>query len=295
LSGPARQRPHDWIKINLNKQKKGKYMSSASLKYNSETYKNAYNSCFVIEFNHGPFTKGEIDEVKCDEIRKRCNEIVKKISSSVSFDSQIESSLTGGSCTTIAFRIIKVAYEAIKSSGNIETAVQNEISSLLQIGKARSNEASSKRKEIRTNQAALNTISISNDARGEDRSNDKAKALAACFGFRVIASSKEITTDSIPEAEQQFTSMQEGLPKGVYLVRTIKKEANHKQETQGHSTVFINAESQGTFYFDTQIGFYALNKMGKEMHALIYRSMRSLKEHFQVDACRFHLLQAEEC
>lgn len=271
-------------------------MSSNILPYDQNNYKESYSSAYLCAFNHGPFTSGEIDMEAAKKIKTILNEKVKSETEVISFDQEIEPSLTGGSCSAIAFRIAEVATKAIASSQeSLKIALINEISTLDKVGgNCRGAAAKKARKDIRTTQAALNTISIKEAYRSEDRSNEKVKALSAYFDYRIAQSSEPIAVKDTAASQEKFSQIFEALSPGVYLVRVLQNEDNHKQEKQGHSTVYIKTESDESYYFDTQLGLYDLTKIESTKPSLIFQAMLSATVRFHVDDLKFHKITKME-
>lgn len=254
----------------------------AILGYNQMDYQKKYPEQFITGFTHGSMTKGPIDVNRAKEIVKILNEKISNNKAAVHFDeSSIDKELTGGSCSSIAFRVGLIALEHLKNSNDdgLPNCVKEIVEKMNKLPR-------SGRKEVRTLQGAYNTIQVDTSIKTDDISQEKIKALASFFDMKIGQSTEELIIDETDHCKTACDGMMNKLHAGVYLVRVIRKENNHKLETQGHSTIYIKLENGNALFFDTQLGLYNVD----HKQDLIYQSMCALKRHFSVDACKFHQL-----
>jgi hypothetical protein len=254
------------------------------LEYNQKDYQERYSSAFITGFNHGSMAKGPVDINHVRKLVTTLNEKVVKVTQAISFnEATIESPLAGGSCSSIAFRIGCAALKFFEKSKNDSEglikcikAVVEEINALSPSG----------RKEVRGVQAAFNTIHVDTAVKVKDICQNKIKALAALFDISISQSTDELVVQDSENCLKAFNKMVSNLSVGVYFVRILEKNDNHKLETQGHSTIYIKDEQGMELYFDTQLGLYDIG----QARDFIYMSICSALKRFAVNVCKFHQL-----
>jgi hypothetical protein len=257
-----------------------------SLEYNQKDYKEGYCTEFVTGFTHGSMANGPVDVTKVKNIVAILNEKVASETKAVSFKADlVESRLKGGACSSIAFR---VGCAALRYLQNPEDGSSGLIKCVKDIIEKVNVLNAAGRKDVRNVQAAFNTIFVDPLVKVNDISQHKIKALAAYYDVKVHHSTDELIVEDSAACKKKFEELIENLKPGVYLLRILQKENNHKLETQGHSTIYIKNEQGRALYFDTQLGLYDLSKTQN----MIYRSVCSAKKRFAVDTCQFHQLSA---
>lgn len=258
-------------------------MNTIDLGYNQKDYKEKYSQEFIIGFNHGSMAKGPIEINSVKEIVKGLNEKASHVTKVVNFnENSMDKDLIGGSCSSIALRVGLVGIKCLQESEDDESLTN----CVRDIVEKIHNLPRSGRKEVRNLQAAYNTIQVDTSVKVDDISQEKIKALVSFFDMKVCQSSEELLVEETDSCEKVYDEMINKLKSGVYLVRVLQKENNHKLETQGHSTIYIKGKNGKELYFDTQLGLYDVSKA----QDLIYRSMCSAKKQFAVDVCKFHQL-----
>lgn len=277
------------------------YCKNDLLAYSKDVYQAFYKEGFLCDFNHGKLTKGEINIPFVKDTIKQLNEI--KGASNICFHpNAIENSLEGGSCSAIAFHIAQTAvslfhqFDLSTKEDRLQFIDQiiKAVKAMDQVALKKNIKCSESRKTIRSIQAAFNTISIDLTQKTNDVAQDKIKALAAFYDLTVSTSTKQILVANNPSFEKDIDDQLKELSTGVHLLRIIQFEDNHKQETKGHSVVYIKYDQDIELYFDTQLGLYdlALSKsVDKDKKHLLYHSLLSANERFHVDSFKFHKLE----
>lgn len=270
----------------------------AILPYEQRAYQESYSDAFIAEFNHNPLSKGPVDSIKVNNIVCQLNaEVARRQILSVYFDQQhIVDNLTGGSCSAIALKIAKVALDYLQGPGNQQqdgllTSMAEIVKAIHTEGLKNNKTCSNKRKELRSIQAAFNTICVDpTAAKMVDICQDKIKALATFYDIGVSHSTEELQLIETKSCLDKFESTRKNLEPGVYFLRVIQKEGNQKLEKHGHSTVYVKSDQAKEFYFDTQLGLYDLSKGDTNIGRMIFLSMCSAKRRFNVDSYKFHKL-----
>lgn len=254
------------------------------LEYNQRDYQKNYSAEFITGFHHGSMAKGPVDVKSVEAFVATLNEKVVNVTTAVSFKQEaIQPILEGGSCSSIALRVCQAALITLQQldcqSSDLIDSVKAKIDQINAL-------SPSGRKEVRSVQAAFNTIQVDTSMKVDDICQNKIKALAAFYDLKVCQSTEELAIEKSDDCERKFAETIKTLNPGVYLVRILQKEENHKLEKQGHSTVYIKDQHGEELYFDTQLGLYHVS----EAQDLIYRSICSALRRFGVNACKFHQL-----
>jgi hypothetical protein len=169
--------------------------------------------------------------------------------------SGITPSTDGGTCTSMSLDFVEEFFKLRKvhvMAGHYSNDLF--LNSIRNLGGrfAKSSE------EMRTRQAAFNTIEIVPHSSGVDISKNKVQSLANLHNFKVDHASKEIQVGS---ANYEKTLKEEvaKLPEGLYLLRTIKPFNNVRDELHGHSMIYVKSQKEGFFYDPNQGAKYMKN------------------------------------
>src|SRR4051812_14166943 len=84
------------------------------LNYDQMTYQNSYPKEFMIGFDHSHYKEGGIDREKVKEIMQQLNQCCKKDAPKVYFSmNKIEKNLSGGSCSSLAFKVVLFVFDLL--------------------------------------------------------------------------------------------------------------------------------------------------------------------------------------
>jgi hypothetical protein len=279
------------------------------LPYTVEAFRSFYDDEFIASFTHKRLAKGQIDPAQTLKLVERLNAGVCLKIPCVSFNQEMLSGdqLDGGACSAIAFRVAKEALTLLKKmKENLLKPSNKTICFVLRFSEfVRNLEviADSKRPqdkavqcEIRTEQAAFNTIFVDRDrVRSGNAVSEKMGALALFYGLKVVESSPELRVKGNEHLAAQLLKQMRSVKEGVYILRVIQEnqeKPNHKLEEKGHTAVYLKTVSE-EYYFDPQLGSYALFSESAKPN-LIYNALLSGNEKFGVDVLSFHRLEEQE-
>lgn len=273
-----------------------------TLEYTKEAYRQYYAEKFITDYNHGPLTKGDIDPVDAKNMIALLNNRAKVSVTGVFFDEiRLENEVEGGSCSAIALKVAKLAVDLFNSL-DVEAEdfcdqylakITDAVKSLNREGIKKSGPGKRFRKEIRSLQGAYNTICVDKSQKVDDIAQEKIKAIGSYYNLTVKQSTDQLNVKSNDNFEEDLNRQLQSLSDGVYLIRILQLEDNHKLETKGHSVVYVKHQKGLETYFDTQLGLYDLtiaDNGNKEKKHLIYHSLRSADMRFGVDCLKFHKL-----
>jgi len=274
------------------------------LPYTVQAYQDFYEDEFITSFSHSSLAEGKTDLEKAMLFVHRLNNGSSQVMPCISFNQRMlkGNQLTGGSCSAIAFRVAKKALSLLKSleqkqlnPSSKERSFASHLSRFVQkqelIATGTTAEAKREQLEIRSEQMALNTITVDREKVGSGNAvAEKISAMAPFYGLRVIELSKEeLQVRENAQLETQLSKQMRDLKEGVYFLRIIIKEDNHKREQKGHSVVYIKTD-YGEYYFDPALGLYHLFSETTKTN-LIYNALLSANQKFGVDVLSFHRLE----
>ncbi len=274
------------------------------LPYTVKVYQCLYEDEFITSFTQSHLAKGETDLVKASKFVDRLNAGSSRAMPCISFNqARLKGNqISGGSCSAIAFRVAKEALSVLKSlkenkeltPSSRERSFASQLSRFVQIQEQiATGEAAEKKREqleFRTEQMALNTITVDRKQSGNAVA-EKVSAMAPFYGLKVVESSSELGVRGNDQLEAQLSKQTRSLKEGVYFLRIITEENNYKREQQGHSIVYIKT-GDAEYYFDSQLGFYHLFPEVTKTN-LIYNALLSANQTYKVDVLSFHRLEEE--
>lgn len=255
------------------------------LPYNSGAYRSFYADEFISSFTHGPLAKGECNLDQAKQMVKCLNEKAKV--SSISFNPEMltQNQLVGGACTAIIFRLARELLPLMRENRVFFKNFHHLIKELEEVATGSKTIDKATQKAIRTEQLALNTITVDRNRTYSDYAvSEKIGAMASYYGLKVIDSSQEIPMHALVDSLAS-------LGKGAYLLRIIQKANNHKLEKQGHSILYLKTEGS-EYYFDPALGGYSLFQ-GAAKANLVYNAALSADAQFGVDSLTVHRLEEE--
>lgn len=276
------------------------------IEYHRNAFGNHYGEYLITDFNHGPMAKGQVNLEIVKSVIETLNQKLNDETRCIYFDKErVEPILIGGSCSSIAFRIAKETLDFITENGiemsesqdEVVKKVSDVVAKIKSEAKGKSKLTKGERSKLRSLQMGFNTITVNrtNLINRTDTINGiaqaKIKALASYYDLTVNSSNSTMKIDD-DFSEKPFNDLVGKLEPGIYLLRVIVNEDNHKMEKHGHSTVLIKFSQKRQLYFDTQIGLYDLNHQKGNVD-LIFNSLRSAKAKFDVNVLTFHKLQTE--
>lgn len=276
------------------------------LPYTTQAYQDLYEDEFITTFTHGSLAEGKTDPAKALKFVNQLNAGSSQVIPCITFNQKMlkGNQLTGGSCSAIAFRVGKEALSLLKSlqggkqlnPSSRERSFASHLSRFVQMQEliATGTAADEKREqlEIRSEQMALNTITVDRDAlRSGNAVAEKISAMAPFYGLKVVESSPELRVRENGQLETHLSKQMQSLKEGVYFLRIIIEENNHKLEQKGHSVVYIKTD-RAEYYFDAALGFYHLFQESTKTN-LIYNALLSANQRFEVDVLTFHRLEEE--
>ena len=264
--------------------------------YKREVYQKQYQNELVSDFRHGFFSFGPVDVKKAASIVDFLNGYARRKAPGVTFNAKkIHGKLEGGACSAIALRVGREAVALIQAIDEGRLNDRQVKEKLRQYVTAIHAEGANKnlvgrlfRENIRSIQAAFNTINVSSSLTPEVAAKAKVRAIAAYWGLDITTSTQALKITGTSAFEAQLAREMDGLGPGVYLVRIVQPAQNEKREVQGHSTIYIK-HSKFAFYFDVNIGLYDISSPEAW---LVYHALRGVCNRFQVDTCTFHKLTA---
>lgn len=272
------------------------------LPYTVQAYRDFYNEDFITGFTHASIAKGQIDPAQSLQFVEKLNAEACQVIPSVSFNHEMLSGtqLEGGACSAVAFRVAKEALSQLKnlSENHQLRPSHRDVNFALRFyrfinhleERVTSKRAPDKAFQImiRSEQAALNTITVNREKVSGNAVSEKISAMASFYGLKTVKSSPELRVKGNEQIETQLLEQLGGLEVGVYLLRIIQEKYNHKLEEKGHSIIYIKTAGE-EYYFDPALGAYVLFPLAK-IH-LIYNALLSANERFGVDVLSFHKLE----
>ena len=193
---------------------------------------------------------------------------------------KVTNTVTGGTCTAMALEFLH-SYFQIKEECRRETS-ETLLERITQIG---GNFASSSL-EMRTRQAAFNTIEIMRSDGARDYSREKMQSLVNYHSLVIDRASKELDVHAMSEDVVQETV--EALPDGAFLVRILKPADNEKLEECGHSMVYIK-EGELQLFYDPNYGAINLSLLNRSKN--LFNKFKECLQQFQLNQARFYRLQ----
>ncbi len=107
---------------------------------------------------------------------------------------------------------------------------------------------------LRAEQAALNAITKDANVKTSDFCRAKVESIVALKDYKVDFASDSIPANTFGKIEfNDFAHTVEQLPEGVFFIRILNKDSNHKEEGYGHSVLFLNF-SEGHYFWDPMGG-----------------------------------------
>ncbi|MCH9627108.1 MAG: hypothetical protein S4CHLAM2_07420 [Chlamydiales bacterium] len=270
------------------------------LPYSVEAYREYYSDQFMSGFTHRSLASGQCDGPRSKELVVRLNRGAERTYSTVSFNEEMLSSnqLDGGACSAIAFRVAKKVLGLIATlqASTLPPANQERsfiiqfmqiVGALEEIATSKKAPDKCKQAAIRTEQVALNTITVDRERVSSGAAvAAKVGAMASFYGLKTVESTSELRVKGNTQLKEQLNVLVQGLNEGVYFLRIIQEKYNHKLEEKGHSIVYVK-KGGAEYYFDPALGAYAL------FSDLLYSSLRSANARFGVDLLSFHRLEEE--
>lgn len=255
--------------------------------YTRQMYQRDYKEAFLGDYNHGPLRQGEIDPNESHRIIEVLNRRAPK---GVFFNPDLlEKELEGGACSAIALCVAKKAVELEAEPESFLLKIAETVRLLNAEALKGSQAAKSGRRRMRSIQAAFNTICVDKTQKVDDIAQEKIRAIAAYYSLGVQSSTEQIRVAGNDALQEDIERQLRALDEGVYLLRILHLEDNHKLEAKGHSVVYMKLPGIEA-YFDAQLGLYDLTKSVGE-NDLLYQSLRSAQLRFQVDCFKFHKLE----
>lgn len=271
------------------------------LPYTVQAYQDSYEDEFITSFTHEGLAVGVIDPEKAKGIVNRLNTGSCHVIPAITFNPKmVKGQLTGGACSAISFRVAKEALFLLKSiqenkelsRSSKEHCFASHLTRFIQIQEGMDKK---EQLDVRTVQMALNTITVDRETiKSGNAVREKVSAMAPFYGLRVVSSCPEpsypeLSVRGNEQLENQLSEQMRDLQEGVYFLRIIIKEYNHKLEEKGHSIVYIKT-GDSQYYFDPQLGFYHLYPEVTKTN-LVYNALLSANEKFGVDVLSFHRLE----
>lgn len=152
--------------------------------------------------------------------------------------------------------------------------------------------------ELRTHQAALNTISKAQEEPPLDFMKAKIESLAKLHDLEVEYATrndlyiKDGYNNAVIDANHScFYDVIENLPEGIFLIRAIRKEDNIKGEYYGHSMAYIN-QSDGHYFFDPSHGCYQI--ANKEVKKKLFDFVANQCSTWGLNYPRFYKLKLKD-
>lgn len=278
--------------------------SNQVLSYDDVDYRAFYRNEFIAEFNHGPLAQGITDQNKAKQIVEALNESVLKETAAVTFNQAMikTNQLTGGACSVISLQVAKAAFEILEQLAKQDDLTEEHkgrifiqrvaqtVNDIHVLGKVNNKKNEEARRDIRTIQQAFNAITVDRTVKVDHIVQEKMKALAIYFGFRISESTPEIQVNGNLKLKALVEEQMQTLKEGVYLIRVIDYTNNHKLENCGHTIIYIKS-LKSELYFDPRLGLYQLFAECQKTN-LIYNALLSAQMRFKVDVVSFHKLES---
>lgn len=213
----------------------------------------------------------------------------------ISFNSaRVHPMINGGTCTVMALEFAKIYFDLREKTKSKDYPY--EMLDLI----SRQNQLRESNATMRTLQAAFNAIEIIAYHSVKDHSRNKVQALLNFYSFEI----KDVSTEWDIEilsfhkffydayCEIDFLNEFFFLPDGVYFVRNIAPENNHKLERQGHSTIYIR-ERGLNLYYDANIGVLNLFELNNHPATLLDFLNKNTNE-FGIRRFRFYRIEPKQ-
>ncbi len=282
-----------------------KLTDTVILPYNVESYQELYAEEFITSFTHSALAEGPTDLEMARKFTKQLNEAALQAKLLyISFNDKMFKGnvLKDGACSAIVFRVAKEAIRLHKFLNQIIQLKPSSRESSFGLHFARyvfelesmatggnKEPAKSEQKMIRTEQMALNMITVNRNVLNKGNAvAEKVGAMAPFYGLKVVESSSELRVKKNEQLQVELSQLKLGLIDGVYILRIIQEEYNHKLEVKGHSILYIK-RGEAEYYFDPALGCYRLFAEVAKTN-LIYNALLSANERFGVDTLSFHRL-----
>ena len=197
----------------------------------------------------------------------------------ISFNKNLTTkTLKGGSCTAMSMGL---AASYLKKRVYLPLGAQiEEFRNCMRFIRADYEQPS---REMRSRQAAFNTIEVTRGLEEIDYSLNKIKSLANYHHLEIDYASEEFFINKT--AFNEFQMIMNALPEGVYILRLIAPIDNEKLEKHGHTLVYVKEPNIG-FFYDPNWGVKDLYK--KEHAEIIWEALKQNYRSFQVTHSRFY-------
>ncbi len=220
----------------------------------------------------------------------KLKKLQKSAANGVKFErGRLESSCYGGTCSA----------QSLRFADDVATSTTKPLHKrVLQVA------SNSKVADIdhRTDQVALNAISMDTSKSVDDFSKAKVESIVALRNFQVLSSTSsleellnnksiEMSDDSEVNLYRAFKKVVSHLSEGIYFSRLLYSADNHKKEEFGHSIIFIKSQ-EGNFLWDPADGLYEIP--AKELTSTLFKIYRDVTGRWMLELPRFYKIAKKE-
>jgi len=189
--------------------------------------------------------------------------------------------LIEGTCTAMAVEFAR-AILAVKSIGRPDDIFK----SLGTIGSFF--ETSSL--QMRSKQAAFNTIEVDRQLKNIDFSKNKVQSLLNLYEIQIDHCSDEFDLSKTRHSKA-FNRWVKSLPDGIFFLRVLESAENYKLEAKGHSLIYINLKGRRMLY-DPLFGLVEFDKQASP--DLFFNQLKELSADWNLDVARFYRIDFDE-
>lgn len=199
-----------------------------------------------------------------------------KRSAGVIFEkTRLEHVVLGGTCTVMTLDLI---HRFMKECKNCKSDLDQE-NLLIRLNNTYTQKSSAR---FRTKQMALNTIARKPDEPCDDFKMAKVNSLLKLKNLEVRSL---VVEGDLKKDSKSLTEQIQKLANGVFFIRSLKHENNHKEEDSGHSLALFNFSNRSYFY-DPNYGIYAIPKASQGES--LFKKLKRVDDTFNVNELRIY-------
>jgi len=227
---------------------------------------------------------GPVNQDLGNEIRDRLESKSPVEITGIAFEGDVVRELEGGACVSLTMRQIKTYFLSIKEEGY-------SWDSILEHMKRVSDISTFNWEEIRTEQAAYNTLRVIEPKPGVDYTLNKIQAVVNFYDLKINYASAEIDVTDYQQALPLLQEELDKLPEGIFALRLLQPADNLKLEVHGHSGFYLKMGDHSAL-FDPNAGLLDLTGTQSEAKIMMIQC-QDLYDQYSVNLLRLYQLIEE--
>lgn len=198
---------------------------------------------------------------------------------------KLEGKVTGGICTSQAFKFLKEFEKVVKKIGENATTAEY-LEHLKNLGPKFDNGGGESVIKHRSIQEALNTIEVDKKQKGVDFSRNKMQALLNLNDYEITEATE--TFDIKKDGQGILAEELKRLPLGRYVIRMIDPAKNEKLEVQGHTMILIKTKD-GVLFYENNTGLHV--DQSNWSVDVVYKRLQHFSRRFNIRHVRFYKIE----